>query len=216
MAYTIIDGIEAIVSEVDQYLQLNDISRADLSRVWGHINDKYASYEKWICYHNYTDIPLALLGEIDAVIKDDCIETRLKPGYFIDSDTLDVVPITEENFDAFAAYHSVRNPHWIKSELIWRNFSRWSIFALFTNNQITDYLLLAMGNPAQAEIFGVEASDDTNCKALITSAAKHAFKHGKKEVLYMAEENTMAHAAAISLGFANTGWYKGYQIKPNI
>jgi predicted GNAT family acetyltransferase len=48
---------------------------------------------------------------------------------------------------------------------------------------------------------------------LITFAAKFAFDSGKKEVLYMADENTITHKAALSIGFVNTGFYKGYEIK---
>ena len=213
MENTIIDGIEVIVSDVDRYMQINDISCPDLARVWRQINDKYNSYEKWICYHNYADIPFALLNEIGATLEDDCIETRLTVDSFIYSDVFGVVRVTEEDFDEFAGYHGERNPDWMESELVRRNFSRWSIFALLINNRIADYILLAIGDPIQAEIFGVEASDIIRCKNLIAFAAKHAFDSGKKEVLYMADENTTAHKAALEVGFVNTGFYKGYEIK---
>ena len=214
MAAMIIDGIEVIISDIDQYLQINDISGSDLSKIWTQIESDYASYEKWICYHNYNEIPFVLLNEIGAVLEDDSIEMRLTADSFICPEVFGVVRVTEGSFDEFADYHCKRNPDWMKSEIIRRNFAYWGIFALLTNNRITDYILLAMGNPIQAEIFGVEASDSVKCKDLIAFAAKYAFDSGKKEVLYMADENTIAHEAAISVGFANTGFYKGYEIKP--
>ena len=211
MANKIIDGIEIIVSDIARYLQLNDISGSDLTKIWGQIKTDYALYEKWICYHNYPEIPFALLDEMGTVLENDCIEMRLTADNFNYTKVWGVIRITEENFDMFAAYHNKRNPeNGAKSEHIKRNFSNWAIFALLTDNKITDYIVLAIGNPIQAEIYCVEASDGVKCKELIISAAKYAFDQGKKEVLYMADENTIEHKEAISVGFINTGFYKGY------
>jgi len=214
MASKFIDGIEVIVSDVDQYLQINDISSSDLIKIWDHIKTNYPLYEKWICYHNYIEIPFALLDEIGAVLEDDSIELRLSVDGFIRSKFPGIVLITEENFDKFAIYHNKCNPeNGANSERIKRNFFHWAIFALFTDNRITDYIILFTGSPNQAEIYCVEASDNVKCRELITSAANHAFEHGKKEVLFMADENTIEHEQAISIGFVNTGFYKGYEIK---
>jgi hypothetical protein len=209
-----IDGIEVIVSDADHYLQINDISGSDLIKIWEVIKNDYTLYEKWICYHNYTEIPYAVLEEIGAALEDDSIETRLNADDFVYTEVFGVVRIKEENFDEFAAYHHKCNPDsGAKPERILRNFSRWGIFVLLSNNKITDYLILSMGNTLQAEIFCVEATDIIKCEKLITFAAKFAFDNGKKEVLYMADENTFAHKTALSVGFVNTGFYKGYEIK---
>ena len=202
-----------IVSDIDKYLQINDISGEDLAKIWKQVKTDYASYEKWICYHNYSEIPFKLLEEIGAVLEDDCIETRLAKGGFSYSEASGVVRITVDNFDEFAALHHKRNPEMVKSERIRRNFSRWGIFALLMDSRVTDYIILATGHPVEAEIFCVEASDSDKCKKLISYAAKYAFDSGKEEVLYMADEDTMAHKAAISVGFANTGFYKGYGVR---
>lgn len=172
MASKFIDGIEVIVSDVDQYLQINDISSSDLIKIWDHIKTNYPLYEKWICYHNYIEIPFALLDEIGAVLEDDSIELRLSVDGFIRSKFPGIVLITEENFDKFAIYHNKCNPeNGANSERIKRNFFHWAIFALFTDNRITDYIILFTGNPNQAEIYCVEASDNVKCKELIASAA---------------------------------------------
>jgi len=213
MANRLIGGIEVIVSDDDRYLQINDISGSDLMEIWEQIKTDYALYEKWICYHNYTKIPFALLDDIGAVLLDDCIETHLIADSLICSDMSGVVRITEDNFDEFAAYHRKCNPDCgAQPERIRRNLSHWGIFALLTNNRITDYIILAMGNPEQAEVFCIQSADSAKCKALITCAAKYAFGTGKKDILYMADDNTIAYQAAISVGFTNTGFYKGYAI----
>jgi len=208
-----INGIEVIVSDTDQYLQINDISGSDLEKIWGIILNDYARYKKWICYHNYTDIPFALLDEIGANLEDDCIEMRLNADDFIYTEVFGVVRINEEDFDEFASYHRKCNPDsGAQPERIQRNLSSWAIFALFSGDKITDYVILFMGNSVQAEIFCVEASDSIKCEKLIAFAAKFAFDSGKKEVLYMADENMITHKAALSAGFAVTGFYKGYEI----
>ena len=214
MPEKIIDGITIIVSDIDQYLQINDISGSDLIKIWGQIETDYALYEKWICYHHYHEIPFVLLDEMGAVLEDDCVEMRLTIDNFKDANVLGVVRITEENFDMFAAYHNKRNPEsGAKSELIKRNFSNWVIFALLTDNKITDYIVTAVGNPVQAEIYCIEAADGIKCRELIISAAQYAFNQGKKEVLYMADGNTVGHQEAMVIGFIKTGFYKGYKIK---
>ena len=73
--------------------------------------------------------------------------------------------------------------------------------------------MLAAGNPVLAEIFCIEASNINKCKELITFAAKCAFDNGQTEILFMADENTISHRAALSVGFINTGFYKGYMIQ---
>jgi len=213
MGNILIDGIEVIVSDVNQYLQINDISGSDLAKIWGRIKSDYTSYEKWICYHNYDEIPFALLEDIHAVLEDDCIETRLTAENFIYSDISEVVRITEEKFEEFADYHDKCNPECgAKSERIKQNFSRWGVFVMLSSDKITDYIIIAVRDPKEAEIFCVEASDNIKYKALITSAAKYAFDNGKTSVLCMADENTIVHKAALSVGFANEGFYKGYRI----
>jgi hypothetical protein len=214
MATVIIDGIEVIVSDIDRYLQINDINGSDLSKIWEQIKIDYESYEKWICYHNYNEIPFTVLEEIGAVLEDDSIETRLTVRSFSYSEVSAVIRVEDERFDEFAAYHNQCNPeNGAKSELIKRNPSHWAVFALLTNNRITDYIVLATGNLAQAEIFCVEASDSAKCEQLIKVAAKHALDIGKKEVLHMVDENSITHKVSLSVGFTITGFYKGYRVK---
>lgn len=213
MAKVFINGIEAEVSDVDQYFQINEISGSDLTRIWKQINVDYASYEKWFCYHDISNIPFAFLDEIGAVLEDDSITTRLSADDYIHSEIKGVIHITEENFDDFAVYHNKCNPDMITSEQIKRNLSEWGIFALLSDNQITAYTLIFTRYLDEAEIFCVEAPGGTSSKVLLSSAVKYAFDKGNKKILFMADKNSIAHKAALLVGFVNEGFYKGYRIQ---
>ncbi|MCL2416234.1 MAG: hypothetical protein FWD01_05395, partial [Defluviitaleaceae bacterium] len=148
MSKKIINDIEIFVSDIDNYLQINDIGGSDLIKIWEKIKTDYADYDKWICYHNYSDIPFDLLDEIGAVILDDCIETHLTADNFAYSEVDGVVRITEENFDEFAARHMKCNPEsGAQPARIKRDFSKWAVFAFLSDNQIADYIIIYIGNP---------------------------------------------------------------------
>ena len=198
----------------DRYLQINDVSGADLAEMWGDIKLNYATYEKWICYHNYLDIPDAVLSKLGATLEDDSVEMRLAVGGINKSETSGVVQITEDNFNEFAILHAKRNPeNGANSERIRRNFSRWGIFVMLVDNKISDYIVIFIGHPAQAEIFCVEASSIETGKKLIAFAAKYAFDNAKNEVLFMADEGTIPYDAALAIGFNITGFYKGFRVQ---
>jgi len=210
----IMQGIEILVEDCDHYLQINDISSTDLRIIWEQIKTEYPNYEKWFCFRN-TDVPIALLDELGAVIEDDCTQMRLFPDKLIHSASFDIERVTNETFNEFAALHDARitNMYWT-GERLGRDISKWGIFCLRHNKRITDYLIMSMRDPYEAEIFCVEASDGIKCKELIAFAAKFAFDNGKNNVLYMSDDNVI-YDAALSVGFAVTGFYKGYGIKPS-
>jgi hypothetical protein len=205
-----INGIESFVEDNDRYLQINDIRNADLIRILERLQTDYMGYDIWFCYHN-TEPPVETLNKIGAVLEDDNIEMRLTDDNFLPFETFDVVRVTDDNFEEFSAYHNERNPdmYWT-SERIERDLSRWGIFTLWTDSKITGYILLSMWDSFQSEIYCVDATDNIRCQVLISSAAKYAFDNGKKELLYMADENTNGHIAAEAVGFTRTGFYKGY------
>jgi hypothetical protein len=209
-----IDGIEINVIDIDRNLQINDISGENLRRIWERLKTEYADYEKWICYHNYPDIPYDLLDELGFGIEDDSVAMRLYADKHNLCEVNNVIRVDGESYEEFAVFHDRRNSdmYWT-GERVKRDLSRWGIFIIRDENGICGYTFLTMRNPEESEIFCVEASDIEKCRDLIACAAKYAFDNGKKEVLYMADEGTDAHKAAISLGFANTGFYKGYMVR---
>jgi len=212
MKKIILDGVEVLVEEKDNYLQMNDICASDLSRIWDHIKTNYHKYEKWLCYHS-TEVPITVLNGLEAVLKDNSIELRIDFNSFSCSETPGIIQITDNSFSEFAAYHDKNYPdmYWT-SERIRRDLSRWAIHAMKHNNQIDGYVLISMWDPINAEIYCLDASASAQCELLIKSAVRHAFDNGKKEVIYMADENTISYEAALSIGFAITGFYKGYVV----
>ena len=206
-------GHEIFVEESEHYLQANDISITDINVLWEQMKIYYENYDVMFCYHN-TKVPVGFMSIIGAVLVDDCVEMRLAEKYFKVSDIYNVVQVTEIDFEAFAAFHDERNPemYWT-SERIKKDLNRWGIFMLSSGSQIASYILIAMWNPTQAEIFCVETTEHIQGEALIAAASAFAFEKGKTEVLYMADENTIAHKAALAIGFHITGYYQGYEIK---
>ncbi|MCL2406562.1 MAG: hypothetical protein FWC95_01400 [Defluviitaleaceae bacterium] len=205
-----IQDIEIYIVEADRYLQFNDISGDDLYKVWTQIKTNYAGYEKWVCYHDYKNIPYDLLAELGAVLEDDCTAMRLYPHNAKYTDT-GAEQISSETFAEFAAIHDAKNTgiHWT-GERLKRELPRWGIFCLREGGIITDYIIMSMRHPEEAEIFIVVASDIYKRKALISSAAKYAFDNGRTNVLYMVDEDTQEQSAS-DVGFIVTGFYKGYK-----
>lgn len=206
-----INGIEAFIVDAEQYLQIDDISSADLRMIWEKLETDYASYEKWFCFHN-VEIPISLMDELGAVLEDDCIQMFLYADKISNSNTLGVEQVTDKSFGEFATIHDKRRTdmYWTGERLL-RELSNWGIFCLRSGGQISDYLIMSMRHVTQAEIFCVEASDINRRKNLITFAAKYAFDNGKSEVLYMVD-NDEERALASSVGFTVTGFYKGYKV----
>ena len=208
----LIDNIEALISEVDKYLQINDIAEADLRRIWERLQAEYAGYDKWFCFRN-VEIPYDLLNELGAVIEEDCKQMKLFPDTFTGAEVQDVLQISDETFAEFAAFHDERNPdmYWTGERLA-RDYSKWGIFFKRTNEKISDYVIMSMRHSQEAEIFCIETPNVKTCRELFSFAAKYAFDNGKTYVLYMSDEE-MRHEAALTMGFAVTGFYKGFSIK---
>ena len=207
-----INGIDALVEDADQYLQINDISESDFPVIWDKLNTDYIGYDKWFCFRN-VKIPIALLDELGAVLEDDCIQMLLYHDKINESEIIGVEQVTDESFLEFAAIHDgCRTDMYWTGERLLRELSRWGIFCLRCNGQISDYIVMSMRDSTQAEIFCVEASDINKRIKLITSATKYAFNNDKTEVLYMVDSDA-ERESALAVGFTVTGFYKGYKVE---
>ncbi|MCL2662350.1 MAG: hypothetical protein FWE83_03365 [Oscillospiraceae bacterium] len=211
----IIDGIEALVEDAEQYLQINDINSTDFPAVWEKLNTDYAGHDKWFCFRN-VEIPFAVLDELGAVLEDDCIQMFLNADKINESEIIDVEQVMDESFWEFTVIHDICRPdmYWT-GERLFREFSRWGVFCMRCNGQISDYIIMSMHDSTQAEIFCVEASDINRRVKLITFAARYAFDNEKTEVLYMVDSDEERESAE-AVGFAVTGFYKGYKIERTI
>lgn len=207
-----ISGIETIVYAEDLYLQINDISGKDLTRIWPQIKADYINYSKWFCFRN-THIPQDVLDSIGATIEDDCTELRLYSTTATLPKNIMAEMITEETFHEFSIFHDKCAPdvYWT-GERIGRDLSRWGIFCIRKNGNIIGYVTISMWHPTMAEIFCIQSKDVDICKELIAAASKYAFDNGKFDVLHQADNNTV-HQAAQALGFVVKGFYKGYLVQ---
>ena len=208
-----IDSIEIYVDTSDRIAQINDIGEKELKSIWERFYSKYKDFTKFFCYHNTNAIPFKLLDEFGATLVDDCVEMRLSSDKLTYAKLHDIRLVTYGDYDDFASYHDEHNPDmaWT-SERIKSDLSRWAIFTYDIERTIAGYLLLSMWNPVESEIFCVDSNNIEQCEALISYAAKYALDSGKKSVLFMADENSAGHKAALSIGFSTTGFYKGFKI----
>ncbi|MCL2854911.1 MAG: hypothetical protein FWE21_04760 [Defluviitaleaceae bacterium] len=204
-----INGVEVFVEPEEKYLQINDINEADLGKIWGLVLGEYGDYDKWLCYHS-TIPPTSLIEEVGGVLVDDSVEMRLVPNQFCPAQFLGVQRLTKADFDEFAQLHDRLNPdmYWNSQRMV-QDLSHWAVFVVLNGGKITAYTMLALWN---WEIYKVAAETISQNAALITAAAQFAFENGAKELLYMADDGTNAHQAALKTGFLQTGFYKGYKL----
>ena len=209
MTSKMIGDVEIFVDDAEKYLQINDIDAPDLRRVWGFLDDEeFGGYERFLCFHN-TDPPADVLEEVGAVLVDDNLEMRLTPENFVPASVTNVHRLADEDFGAFANLHDKLNPdmYW-NGERIAKDLTRWAIFAVQRCGGIVAYAMLALWN---REIYKVEAESADQYADLITTVAKHAFSDGALEVLYTVDKADPYAEVAEAVGFAVTGFYKGYK-----
>ena len=204
-------GVEILIDEPKRYIQADDVCEGNLRELWKIIESCYAGYTVMYCYHN-TVVPVELLREIGVTLADDCVEMRISRADLGDLSEKKIVRITQDTFEEFAACHDEHNPemYWT-SERIKEDLSQWDIHAIVNDDEITGYVLMALWNPVEAEIFCVVAADNEQMQALIAAGVKSAFEAGKTEALYMADRNSAEQEAAMSVGFQETGYYVGYK-----
>jgi hypothetical protein len=147
------------------------------------------------------------------VLEDDCIQMFLYTDKINESKTIGVEQVTDKSLSEFSIIHDERRTdmYWT-GERLSRDLSRWGVFCLRRDGQISDFIIISMRDSTQAEIFCVEASEMKRRVNLITFAVKYAFDNGKTEVLYMVDNDT-EHESALAVGFIVTGFYKGYKIE---
>lgn len=208
-----INDIPILVDEAAKYIQLNGICDFD-SDFMDCISARYAGYEVFFCYHN-TVPPEQFLDAAGAALVDDCIEMRLT-GVSTPAAAIahGVTPLDEASIDEFCALHDSRCPdmYWTGSR-IRADMSRWGIFVIKDHNRITGYIMMAIWNPVEAEIFHVEAANTIQGSALIISAVEYAFSISRREVLFMVDKDSVQQQMALSAGFCVTGYYQGFAVK---
>ena len=200
--------MKLIITEDAMHLQINEFyadNPEDLRAIWRGLQDKYLGYEIDFCYHN-CDVPVDFMYEIEAYVLESCLETRLFQDAFTPISGLDVIIVTESNFDRFASLHDkVSQGMFWTSERLKKDLSHWLIYMYCEN-----YVLMSLGNEA-AEIYGLEAAERCIRKLLLSQAAEYAFKVKKANVLYMIDDDAHSELEMVqSLGFVICGKYVAY------
>jgi len=212
-----LNGVEVNIEASENYIQINDISDENLTRIWGDIKAQYPGYELALCFRD-VPVPTNALLAIGAEILDDCLAMRVWQDSYKPCNSLDVVPLEKADFAEFAALHDKLHPapvmYWTSQRLL-NAWDKWRIFVVWDGGKIIGYtmMLIALRDEAQGEIFVVEAESQDHCKALISAATGCAFAIGKSEVLFMVDrDGHHEYEATEAVGFRKTGFYMGYAV----
>jgi len=211
-----INGFEVYVEEADKYVKINDINAKDLPLVWESICKRFPGYEFDLCYHDMPP-PIEALSPIGAELLEDCIEMQVSKDEFIPYPCNSITPLVKTDFDAFAALHDKANPECGgTSKIIQRKWDNWRVFLLRKDGEIIGYsiICIAMRDAAMGEIFCIWTDNGTHRKALISAVTSCAFENNKNVITYMVDrDNKEEYEAATAVGYKETGYYIGYQVK---
>jgi hypothetical protein len=205
------NDVEMIVQGNEKYIQINDIGLKDIERVWKHLSTRFPGFLVDFCFTNSL-APEKFLLSIGAEVLENSLIMRLSEKDFINLPTESkVMPVTMENFTAFADCHDRANPemYWNSQRLL-ADFESWDIFAISSGAKITDYALLR----DNWELYCVNASSMDGKIALASAAAKKNFAAGAEDMIFWAERNNFTElGAALHLGFRREGYYIAYRVK---
>ena len=201
--------MEVFVEEIEKHIQVNEFHAGnvgDFLAFWQGLKDKYMGFEIDFCYH-HCDVPVEFMSEIDAVLLESCIETRLAQANFISVGDLELTLVTAENFIKFAELHDSANPsmYW-SSKRIEKDLNRWLIYMCKDN-----YILMSLWSEI-AEIYKIEMNDRNIGEVLVSKASEYAFKTGKTGVLCMVDDDALKEFEILqAVGFIRCGRYIAYQ-----
>ena len=211
-----INGFEVFEEEADKYVKINDIGAKDLPIVWESIRKRFPGYEFDLCFHDMQP-PLEALSSIRAELLEDCIEMQVSKDEFILWPSNEITTLEKNDFDTFAALHDKVNPECGgTSQIIQRKWDNWRVFLLRKDNKIIGYsiICIAMRDAAAGEIFCIWANNDAHRKALISAVTSCAFENNKSKIIFMVDrDNQKEYEAAAAVGYKETGYYIGYQVK---
>ncbi|MCL2571330.1 MAG: hypothetical protein FWE11_02920 [Defluviitaleaceae bacterium] len=219
MGRIMIDGVEAIWEEGENYIQINDISENDLSRVWKTLVREYPGYELTFCFRDVL-VPADALAAIGAEVLEDCIAMKVTQQEYKPHNNPNITLLDREDFAEFAELHNAIYPedsdmYWT-SRRLWDRWDIWRIHVLRECSEIVGYsmMMLSPSDESLSEIFAVEASNSDHRKALFSAAAGYSFDIKRSVVLHMADrDNPLEHEATLAVGFVETGFYIGYIVR---
>ena len=219
-----IENVELLITESEKYMQINDISEEKIAIVWERISTDYPGYEVFFSFNSERmavdqKVPVQFLARINAKIVDDTLNFRLKKENFSSEvkKELEIVQLTEADFDEFSQFHDSRNPDFFwTNKRIKERLSIWQIHILKEKGQLSGYVMTMIKQrnlEYQAEIFAIEVNNESEFKTLLSTTCQSAFAIGKTEILYMIEKTAPARyqEIAVEIGFKETGFYQGFR-----
>ena len=212
MESVMLNGIEVFVEAPEKHIQINDIRREDIAGLWACLKAAYPGYNVDFCFRD-VEVPVEVLTEIGAELLEDCVKMRLLPQDHKAYESHQVGPLTENDFDDFAAFHDAidHGMYWT-SRRMRDKMDIWRIVALKTNGNISGYSMLRVKfrDASLGEIYCVEADNPSKRKSLLSAAVRCAFEEGKSEVIFMVDNDATEQEEALAIGFSAVGFYTAY------
>ena len=191
-----IEEVEILITESEKYMQINDIPEEKIAIVWDRILTDYSGYEVFFSFNSERmaadqKIPVQFLAKINAKIVDDTLSFWLKKENFTSAteNDLEIVPLTENDFNDFSQLHHSRNPdfYWTTKRIKERS-SIWQIHIFKKKGQLSGYVMTMTKQrnlEGSAEIFAIEANNESEFKTLLSTTCQSALSLLGKRKFYI-------------------------------
>ncbi|MDR0832502.1 MAG: hypothetical protein LBM99_06365 [Bacillales bacterium] len=205
-----VEDFNILIDKKEKYIQINDVQ--EVEKLFLLIKEKYKNYQIDFCYHNNIP-PKIALKSIGAILLDDSLEMKLEKRNLIKQTDDGIIKVTKDNFELFAKCHDTKslNMYW-NSKRIFSTLDDWSIFMILANGEIIGYVLTAIWNLEEAEIYALVMPNAMVGITLLLKAVQDAFNRNHKKMLFMVENNTLEHLCSLEVSFKETGFYQSYRI----
>ena len=198
------------INDAERYIQVNDFqpsTPAAGEAFWRKLSAHHDGYTVFFCYHD-SPPPLVFLHSIGARLADDCRKTVLTLSALRPAICGDVLRVTHDNFDTFAALHDRLSPgmYWTSPRLR----ERLADWVILTRGE--GYVMMSVWGDV-AEIFACVPAAEADVRLLLSAAAQEAFACGKTSVVYMIDiAEAVQMTAARGIGFQQCGTYQGFEV----
>lgn len=220
----LIAAINLMVEQDNKYLQTNGIyAKTDLPFVYreltAYLAERYRGFVFFSGYPKENEDAIRIMQSMGAECVDSSVTLHLNPRDYTACPTDRLVQALDPaRFDAFAAFHDACNAdiYW-SSARIKEALDKWKIYVIANENRIIGYILYAIWNASEAEIYCASVDEayraDETFLALLSGTVPDIFLIGKKRILYMVDDNAaMELAAALRVGFREKGHYRCFKI----
>ena len=133
--------------------------------------------------------------------------------YIPQPENANIIPITRDNFELFAAVHSqYEDDMYWNSERIFATINRWRIYVYLREEKVVGAIYFRE-DESMSEIFGVDFAnctyDSAVCRALLTAALNDGKRNGTKHMVFFSDGASQVDV--IACGFHCVGEYVCFQ-----